>query len=434
MPILTPRQYKVGAPVFQVTEVFRKNADAYMAGKRRIMNEGGSASSKTWSALQLLIILAQNQNEIKRPLIISIVSESLPHLKLGAMRDFFNILGETQDGNLKWGKSSFVYQMNEWATIEFFGADDQGKAHGPRRQILYINEANNVPWETAKALDMRTERCTIADWNPVSEFWAHSYEDSDGRKIKGWAAHHKNDKGDEVADDPTTEFIKSTYKDALQVIPKSVIDNLESYRDKDPNTWSIYGLGILGKIEGLVYPLFQIIDTDKFPQGRCFYGLDFGFSGDPAGVVKNIIVGDNLYSHELIYKRGLTNDDLARELDLLKVGHSETIFADSAEPKSIEEVRRKGFNVKPTEKGKGSVEYGVQKVNQYYQYWTKDSVNGIKEQRNFRYIKDPQTGSLTDKTTHQWSHLLDARRYACAGKRFDWSPTIVQSLEFSNSR
>lgn len=426
MPVIQAKNFKANLPTFICTDVYNRNVRALKAGKRRIMNEGGASSSKTYSILQMLILQAMST---KRPLLISIVSESLPHLRLGAIRDFFNILGESQDANPKWSKTLFTYTFSDISRIEFFGADDEGKARGPRRQILYINEANNVPWETAKMLDMRTEVCTICDWNPVSEFWAHWYLDSDGKQIPGWAHWHEDEKGKRVADDPTSEYIHSTYKDAIDVIPKSVVETLESYRDKDPNTWSVYGLGQMGRIEGRVYGAFDKVD--QLPKGSYFYGLDFGFSNDPAVLTRHVVIGDALYSQEVIYERGLTNDVLCRKMDLAGVDHTAPIYADAAEPKSIEEIKQKGFNIRPTEKGKGSVDFGIQKVNQYRQFWTKDSVHCIDEQRNFCYIKDPATGAFTDKTTHQFSHGMDSRRYAIAGKRFStWSNTPISSLHW----
>ena len=372
----------------KVTRIFKETLQAWVSGKRRLFHEGGTSSSKTWSILQALVVIAQ---EAVSPLLISVVSESLPHLKRGCIRDFFNILEESSDNNPFFSKTEFMYSRPEWkGRIEFFGADDAGKVRGPRRDILFMNEGNNIPWETARGLDIRTARFTIVDWNPVSEFWAHEY----------WI------------EDPENAYCHSTYLDAREVLPKQVILDIESYRDKDPNWWHIYGLGLIGKIEGLVHPYFE--QVDELPKGDVFYGLDFGFSSDPLALVANVVVDDRLYSRELIYKTGLTNDVLAREMDLLRVRQNyDEIWADSAEPKSIEEICRKHFNVKPCEKGQGSVEYGIQKVNQYRQFWTKDSINCIKEQRNFRYIPD-KDGKLTEKTTHRWSHGMDARRYAVA--------------------
>lgn len=373
------------------TKVFDELVEAWCAGKRRALLEGGTSSSKTWTALQFLVWVAQ---EALEPLLISVVSESLPHLKRGAIRDFFNIIGESPDNNPHWSKTEFTYRRPGWkGVIEFFGADDDGKVRGPRRDILFINEGNNIPWETARGLDIRTARFTIVDWNPVGEFWAHEF----------WM------------DNPDTAYSHSTYLDARAVLPAQVVIDIESYKDKDPNWWNIYGLGLIGKVEGLVYPHFEQVDA--LPLGAVVYGLDFGYSTDPTVLVKNVVIGDKLYSQELIYETGLTNDEIARKMDLLKVGR-EPIFADSAEPKSIEEISRKGFNIQPSEKGPGSVEFGIQKVNQYYQFWTKDSLNCIKEQRNYRYIKDRITGALTDRTTHAFSHGMDGRRYGVASYRF----------------
>ena len=304
----------------------------------------------------------------------------------------FNILGQSQDHNPYYNKTECTYTRPDWkGRIEFFGADEAAKVRGPRRHMLYINEGNNVPWETARGLDIRTEKFTLVDWNPVGEFWAH----------------------DNWIDEPENSYSHSTYLDAVDVLPKEVIDNIESNRDKDPNWWNIYGLGLLGKIEGLVYPNFE--QVDELPKGDPFYGLDYGFLVDPTVLVKNVIIGDKLYSQQMFYEYGeLTNDAIARRMDLCGVGRRyDEVFADPDEPKSTAEIAALGFNIKDAVKGPGSVQYGQQKVNQFYQHWTKDSIDCIKEQRNFRFIQD-KDGNFTEKTTHRWSHGMAARRYAVA--------------------
>jgi len=385
----------------QTTRVFEDNMRAWLGPQRRALNEGGTSSSKTYSILQLLILIAQHA---KSQFLISIVSESLPHLKKGAIRDFFNILDEGEKNNPNWNMTDHVYRFGQ-GIIEFFGSDEVGKVRGPRRDILFINEGNNVPWEAARGLDTRTRLFTFVDWNPVSEFWAHQYQSGE-QVVPGWLHEHD------------TAYIHSTYLDAIHVLPRETVEKIESYRDKDPNWWSIYGLGILGKVEGLVYPFFE--QVDELPEkGFEFYGLDFGYSTDETALVRNFMRGNELYSKELIYETGLTNSDIANRMIQLGVRrradkNTDLILADSAEPKSIEEIYRYGFNIKGAPKGPGSVEYGHQLVRGYKQYWTTDSLNGIKEQRNFRYIED-KNGKLTDKTTHRWSHLLDARRYGVTG-------------------
>lgn len=381
----------------KTTRIYEDNAEAWLGGKRRALNEGGTYSSKTYSILQILILIAQSA---KSSLLISVVSESLPHLKRGAIRDFFNILDEGPERNPRYNMTEHVYTFGK-GVIEFFGADEADKVRGPRRDILFINEANNVPWDAARGLDIRTNKFTFCDWNPVSEFWVHQYEDSMGRVIPGWL-HEES-----------SAYIHSTYQDAIDVIPREVVANIESNKDKDPNWWNIYGLGLIGKVEGLVYPLFK--QVDELPsQGALVYGLDFGFSGDPAALTKHKIFSDEIYSKELLYEVGLTNQDIANRMIELGMVKSDEIWADSAEPKSIEEIYRQGFNIKGAAKGQGSVGYGHQKVRQYKQYWTKDSLNCIKEQRNFRYKPD-KNGKLTEKTTHLYSHGMDSRRYAVMG-------------------
>jgi len=274
--------------------------------------------------------------------------------------------------------------------MEFFSADDPSKQRGARRDILFLNEVNNIPYDAFRELDARTRLCTIADWNPTSEFFFHEHK---------------------LRDDDSSSYIHATYRDALEVVPKEVIDNILAMGRKDPNWANVYLEGKLGKIEGLVYPYFEQVDALP-SQGSIVYGLDFGFSNDFTVLTKNAIFENEVYSEELIYEVGLTNPDISRLMEEKGViKHNDLIIADCAEPKSIQEIFDHGFNIKPCIKGPDSVEFGHQKLRQYKQFWTKDSLNCIKEQRNFRYIPD-KDGKLTDKTTHRWSHGMDSRRYA----------------------
>ena len=369
-----------------ITKIFDANLAAYRGGYRRALNEGGTSSSKTYSIIQLLILIAQGA---RRPFLISIVSESLPHLKRGCIRDFLAILGPDFD-EARYNRSEHTYTFGN-GTIEFFPADDPAKMRGGRRDILFINEANNVSRNAYRELDIRTRLFTFLDWNPVSEFWVHE---------------------DGLIQKPENAYIHSTYLDALAVLPPEVVANIESNRD-DPNWWNIYGLGRLGKVEGLVYPYFN--QVEKMPDADGFYGLDFGYSNDPTVLVHCIIKGSELFCRELIYEAGMTNDAIARRMDDHGIKrHYDEIWADSAEPKSIDEIAAYGFNIKGAPKGPGSVEYGHQRVKQYKHRWTKDSLRCIKEQRNFQYVQD-KSGRLTEKTTHTFSHGMDARRYAIMG-------------------
>jgi len=371
----------------KTTKVYNAILKAMRDGKKGILLEGGTYSSKTYSALQVVIAVAMESN---MKLDIDIVSESIPHLKGGCLKDYFNILGESTDHNPYYNQTDHIYRHPAWKGVITFLSADNMKALGMRRDILFINEGDTLTWEVAKELISRTNIFIIIDWNPRSEFWAHEYYLNDSK----WAYDH------------------STYLDALDVIPQGKREDIIDLGLKDPNYHNVYELGLLGKVEGLVYPHFEQIET--LPMGAYFYGLDYGFSSDPTVLVKNVVLGDKLYSQEMFYDySGLTNDQIARKMELCGVKH-EPVYPDPDEPKSAEELRKLGFNVIEAVKGKGSVEFGIQKVNQFYQYWTKDSLNCIKEQRNFRFIKDRATSEFSDRTTHQWSHGMDARRYGVA--------------------
>jgi len=370
-----------------LTTVFSQLNDAWYGGKRRFFVEGGTASSKTWSVMQFLKILLENYKE---PVIATVTSESVPHLKRGAIRDFLSIMGdELIDKN--WNRSDFIYTFPNGCLLEFVSADQPVKLKGGRREILFCNEANNIARDSFREADMRTRLFTICDWNPVSEFWFHDEE---------WGRDVEN------------VYLQGiTYRDTPEVVSRRTIEDIERYKDRDPNWYRVYGMGLLGKLEGLVYPHFE--QVDELPKGDVFYGLDYGFSSDPTVLIKNVIMGENLYSQEMFYDdSALTNDDIARRMSLCKVG-GEIVWADRDEPKSAEELTRLGFNVQAVDKAYANVAFGIKKVNSYKQHWTKDSSNCIKEQRNHRYIEDKKhPGMFTEQTTHRWSHGMDARRYA----------------------
>ena len=399
---------------YHLTRVFNETLDAWNEGYRRCLHQGGTSSSKTFSILQFLIELAKKSES---PLTISIVSESLPHLKRGAMADFFKILGEQRStSNPNWRSTDFIYRRPEWhegVFIEFYGADDADLAHGPRRDILFINEGNNIPWTTVDQMDTRTDKFVIVDWNPTSEFWVHEYL-SGGTLIKGWIHDLKNNK-----------FVKSTYLDARYVLSADIVKKIESHQN-DENWWRVYGLGETGNVEELVYPKWnnekQIID--KLPDGDYFYGLDWGYS-DPTALVKNCIIGSNLYSQEFLWGVNWQNDYLAIEMERVKVRkHIDKITVDNAHPQLIKFLVEKGYYAIPCEKASNSERAGHLKVNEYLQYWTRDSVNCIKEQRNFRYIRKKYPGGqeyISQDTTHFFSHGMSARRYGVETYEPPWS-------------
>ena len=376
-----------------LTNTFDEITKAWQGGKRRIFLEGGTWSSKTYSAMQFLVFLLSNWSE-DEPLLATVSSESMPHLKRGAMLDFLTIMGDSLIEG-QWNRSDFAYTFpKSRCRLEFVSDDHPEKFTGGRRDIHFWNELNNIHRLSYMEGDVRTRLFTIGDWNPYGEFWFHD---------------------DKLAEEKGNVYIHGlTYHDTPEVVSKQTIATIEGYKDKDPNYYRVHALGLLGNLEGLVYPHFEQVDS--LPEGEYFYGLDFGFASDPTVFTKHVILGDKLYSQEMFWNTdALTNDQIAREIDLCRVSRSSPIYPDPDEPKSAQELRNLGWTVVDAVKGKGSVAYGIKKVNEYYQHWTKDSLNCIKEQRNYRYLEDKEhPGRFTDKTTHQWSHGMDSRRYPIA--------------------
>jgi phage terminase large subunit len=372
-----------------LTSVFDRTAQAFLDPNiRYIVNEGGTWSSKTISSLQVLDTFCAGH---RSKILCSVVSESFPHLRIGAMRDYQTILGDRFSED-RWSAMEHMYSYPGGAEIEFFSADQPGKAHGPRRDILFLNEAINIPRPICDQLVMRTRMKILIDHNPCEEYWVH-----------------------ELRGRPDVAWIHSTYKDALEVTPADVRADIERREKTDPNWWNVYGLGLVGNVVGLVHALFSQIE--RLPEGGIeFYGLDYGYTNDPTCLTRNVIIGEDLFSDELIYEKGLDNNQIAHRMESLGVrkGYDE-IFCDAAEPKSRDEIAGYGFNIKSCPKGPDSVRARIQLVNQYHQHWTKRSVNCIKEQRNYRYIAD-KNGNPTNKPIDNWNHGMDSRGYGVAGK------------------
>lgn len=346
--------------------------------------QGGTQASKTVSIIQFFLILL---NYITTPKLLSIVAETIPHLERGAIRDFKNILGVAFDES-QYNETKKIYQYGAH-TIEFFSAEDYKKVLGLKRDFLFINEVNNIPYETFYNLYMRTKYLTIADFNPTNYFYAHDLSLQKGKKL-----------------------IKVTYKDN-QYVGDIVKERLEKTKELDVNWYNVYVSGEVGKIENLVYPQFETIEDIEYDKitAEKIYGLDWGYT-DPLALVECKISEDNLYLKEIIYESKLTNEMLLFKLNNLDVDKRCIIFADCEDPKSIDFLLQNGFNVVACTKK--DISFGVKLVNTYKKYWTKTSINGIKEQKNYMFIKN-HLGQLTDKTTHIFSHLMDAMRYAVVG-------------------
>ena len=376
----------------QTSNVFARNLANYNSHAHRLhINEGGTRSTKTYSILQLLTLLALYD---KRPTLTSVVSETFPHLRKGAMRDFQKIL--KADGlwvEAKWQASISTYTFPNGSQIEFFSADSPDKVHGPARDRLFVNECQNISYDIYRQLAIRTSGDIWLDFNPTHEFWVHT-------ELKGRGREY---------------FVHSTYKDN-PFLSKAQIEEIES-NQSDENWWRVYGLGEIGRLEGVVYS-FDLCDTIPEGKGREVYGLDFGFTNDPTALVYVKIIGKDAYVSEVIYRQGMLNNELAALM--LSEGvpkRSTEIYADCAEPKSIEELYRYGFNIKPCIKGEIAAQIDI--LKQYRLHFTKASLNLIKEGRNYTWKTD-KNGKAVNVPIDAFNHALDALRYAVVTPQ--WKP------------
>jgi phage terminase large subunit len=352
--------------------------------KRVRIVRGGTSSSKTFSILPMLITYAVQNVGCE----ISIVAESIPHLRRGAIRDFLKIM-EMVDmfDATKWNKSSLTYTFSNRAFIEFFSADQPDKLRGARRDVLFVNECNNIEWESYYQLAIRTRRFIYLDYNPVSEFWVDS----------------------ELLNDVDAEMIVLTYKDN-EALDLSLVREIEKAKEKAitssywANWWKVYGLGEIGNLEGVIFSNWKQIDTMPKEARLLGIGLDFGYSVDPTAIVEVYQYNDQIILNEICYRTGMINSDIAKILPKNVV-----IYADSAEPKSIEEIRRFGINIKGVTKGKDSINYGIQVMQSKDFLVTKDSTNLIKELRGYCWDKDKSGNTLAIPSGAD--HIIDAVRY-----------------------
>ena len=366
----------------------RTTAQAKIAALRKRVRvvQGGTSSSKTFSVIPLLITYATQKSGAE----ISVVSESIPHLRRGAIRDFIKIMEWTGNFNSdRWNKTSLTYTFANGSFIEFFSADQPDKHRGARRDVLFINEANNVTWETYMQLSIRTRKFIYIDYNPSAEFWAHT----------------------ELIGKPNTDFVILTYRDNEALEP-AIVAQIESAKEKAAtsdywrNWWNVYGLGLVGSLQGVIFNNWKQIDELPTDVKLVGIGLDFGFTNDPTAAI-GVYQQDGRYIlDELIYETGLLNSDIAAKLK----GYTCTIIADSAEPKSIEDIARKGLRIKGATKGQDSIRFGIQLLQEHEWSVTSRSLNLIKELRGYSWEVD-KTGKQTGNPIGHLNHIIDAWRY-----------------------
>jgi phage terminase large subunit len=356
--------------------------------KRIIVEQGGTRSGKTYNILLWLIFYYTERNTAKT---ITICRKSFPSLRASVMRDFFDILREHDLYREEYhNKSSHEYHLNG-NLVEFISLDQPQKIRGRKRNLLYINEANELFYEDWQQLIFRTDGRIILDYNPSESFhWIY----------------------DRVIPREDCDFYQTTYLDN-PFLDKVTVSEVERLKDTDEDYWRIYGMGERGMSRATIFQF----GTSEIPQEAKLIsiGLDFGYTNDPSALVAVYQHGDNLYLDELLYRTGMTNRDLHHHLQSLGLDRRDEIFADSAEPKSIEELHRFGWNIKPTAKGQDSINAGIDILKRHKIFATARSNNLIKELQNYKWTED-KNGNLLNKPIDVMNHALDAARYAVFNK------------------
>lgn len=372
---------------------------------------GGTSAGKTYGILPILIDRAARESGLE----ISVVSESVPHLRKGALKDFLKIMKVTgRYDDTRYNRTLLTYTFHNGSYIEFFSADQEGKVRGPRRNILYINECNNIGFEAYNQLAIRTSDTIWLDFNPTNEFWYHT----------------------EVKQDDDLEELILTYKDNEALSP-AIIKEIEKAKDKayfnaslEPhllfgpqniknkywhNWWKVYGWGMVGTLDGVIFTNWQQVSGIPREARLIGYGMDFGYTNDPTTLIAAYYYNGSVIWDEVIYQTGLTNGDIAKMMKSAGVTRTAYVVADSAEPKSIAEINLYGFSVKPADKGPDSVRFGIDILQESEFFVTSRSVNIISELRKYMWDKDSE-GRALGKPIDAFNHAIDPMRYLAIDK------------------
>ena len=356
--------------------------------KRKKIIQGGTSAGKTFGIIPLLINKAIRESNTE----VSIVSESIPHLRRGALKDFLKIMIMTNRyRDNQFNKSMLKYKFLNGSYIEFFSIESADKLRGARRHVLYVNEANNIPFDAYNQLAIRTSGDIWIDFNPTSSFWAHT----------------------EIKNNKDSDFLKLTYLDN-EALPDTIVKDIEKAKYKAhksnywKNWWNVYGLGEIGSLEGACIKDWSEMVLPEEARLLC-YGMDFGYTNDPSTLIALYKYNNAYIFDEVIYQKGLLNSQISNLLKTYEV--KELVYADSAEPKSIAELSSYGHMILPVKKGKDSIVYGINLINQNEIYITPRSSNLIHELQNYVWLKDRE-GNTLNKPIDAFNHCIDAMRYA----------------------
>lgn len=381
---------------FQQSPVFEWN---YKSEKSFCVNQGGTSSGKTFSILQVLIVKCLEQpNQI-----VTVVGQDLPNLKSGAIRDIetiFDTMPLFRQFLTSYNRTDKIFKFINNSVIEFKSYENEQDAKSGKRQYLFLNEANGIPFSVFEQLQIRTEKQTFIDYNPTFAFWVHDKLLTGRDDVDLFISNYKHN-----------PFIK-----------KEIVEKIELLKHTDPNKWKVYGLGMTGELENVVFPAVEWIS--EMPEEnikRVSFGLDFGYQTDPTTLVKCVLSQGKLFGECLLYKTKLTNQDISKELERigLKKGRrsGDLIMCDSAEPKSIKELSLMNWNVKPCKKGSDSIRHGIQVLKSYGILNLVSCDEWKHEQRSYIWQINKKDGMTTNKPIDKNNHIWDAFRYAEQGIR-----------------
>jgi phage terminase large subunit len=373
---------------YQVSVLFTQN---YLATAHTVVNQGGTSSGKTFAIIQVLFCMAcENAG-----LVITVAGQDIPNLKAGALRDALKIWSESAQIAAcirSYNKSERVFECYNGSIIEFKSYDDAQDAKSGKRDYLFVNEANGIDWQIYCELALRTRVRIYIDYNPNTAFWVH----------------------DNLLGRDDVQLIISDHRHN-PFLEKAMRNKIESLRQIDEEQWKVYARGLTGKINGLVLTNWYLCDS--IPPGANFLGagLDFGFTNDETGCIEVYRSNGELWINELIYETGLTNPDISQRLTDLGVSKRTSIIADSAEPKSIEELRRLGWYITGVKKGPDSIKNSIDILKRYKLNITRASVNLRNELSRYTWRTD-QSGRTINEPVDRWNHLIDPLRYIALNK------------------
>lgn len=374
-------------PRIQTTKIYAEIQTAVDSGYTTISLQGSSRSSKTYNTLIWVILYCLAHANVR----VSIVRATLPALRGSVLVDFKEIVQKIGIWSDKaFNRSELTYTFDNGSWVEFFSTDSEQKLRGRKRDVLFVNEANELTFLEWQQLKMRTTRFAILDYNP-------SFSD------EHWLCAIVNR-------DPKTYHFVTTYKDN-PFLEQAVIDEIESLRTKNASLWQIYGLGQQAVVEGLVFCNIEVVDCiPETPYKlRRFIGMDFGYTNDPTAIVEVQVEPETktLYISEVCYRTAMLTSDIIRELKELG---AVKVISESADPRLVQEIYRAGVNIHPVTKFAGSVNAGITKMQEYRIVLPKQASNVIKEFKNYTYQQDKE-GKWLNEPIDAWNHAIDAIRY-----------------------